>query len=83
MVLELLVDILFGLIDLIVSLIPDIDLSLDLSPLTAVTVYFGYLDNFLDMTAVLSALGLVFLIINAGFIVRIFNFIVRKIPSIS
>lgn len=83
MLLELLVDILFGLIDLVVSLIPDIDISLDLEPLSAVTVYFGYLDNFLDMTAIISALGIVFLIINAGFIVRIFNFIVRKIPTIS
>lgn len=83
MLLELLVDILFGLIDLVVSLIPDIDISLDLGPLSAVTVYFGYLDNFLDMTVIISALGVVFLIINAGFIVRIFNFIVRKIPTIS
>lgn len=83
MLLELLVDILFGLIDLIVSLIPDIDISLDLGPISAVTIYFGYLDNFLNMTAVLLALGLVFIIINAGFIVRIFNFIVRKIPTIS
>jgi len=83
MLLSLLVDILFGLIDLIINLIPDIDISLDLSALSSVTIFFGYLDNFIDMKAVISSLGLVFLIINAGFIVRIFNFIVRKIPTIS
>lgn len=83
MLLETVVDLFFGLIELVIDLLPSFDFKINLAPVQAVSVYFGYADNFVDMKAVSVALGFAFLVINAGFIVRIFNFIIRKIPTIS
>lgn len=77
-------DIFFGLIDMFLSLLPEFDLSIDISgAVGAVSELFGYVNNFVSVNAILTCISLVLVVDNFSFIVKIFNFIIRKIPGIS
>lgn len=77
-------DIFFGLIDMFLSLLPEFDINVDISgAIGAVGQLFGYVDNFVSVNAILTCISLVLVVDNFSFIVKIFNFIIRKIPGIS
>lgn len=77
-------DIFFGLIDMFLSLIPDLNISLDLTGgISAVSELFAYLDNFISVSAVISCISIVLVVDNISFFIKVFNFIIRKIPGIS
>lgn len=82
MIIEVLVNLFFGLFDFLLDLIPDIKFDIGFSPLTSLVEYIGYVGNFLDMRAVSACLAIYFVISHIGFLVRLFNFIIRKIPGI-
>lgn len=84
MILEILVDIFFGLLDLILSLIPNITVpSGFLSGISQLASVFGYIDTFVPISTLVACLTLITIVDNAGFIIKLFNFIIRKIPGLS
>ena len=83
MIIEVLTNLFFGLFDFLLSLLPDIKFDIGFSPLKTLSQYIGYLGNFLDMRAISACLTIYFVITNIGFIIRVFNFIIRKIPGIN
>lgn len=84
MILELLSDIFFGLVTLVLSLIPDITINGDIfGGFSALGSFVGYVSDVLNIPIILSCITFTILIDNASFIVKIFNFIIRKIPGVS
>lgn len=84
MIIEMITDIFFGLVNLVISLIPDISISGDiLGGFTALASFTGYISDVVNIPIILSCISLTILIDNASFIIKIFNFIIRKIPGVS
>lgn len=82
MILEALLRLFFGLGDFLLGLLPDVDLSIDLSSIGSVGSVVGYLDNFIDVNVVLAVLGLGLIVNNWQFISNAFNWLIRKIPGV-
>lgn len=83
MILKLIVDLFFGLVTLVVDLLPSIKISADISgAFGTVANFFGYLDSFVSLSAVSICIGLVILVDNASLLMKILNFIIRKIPGV-
>lgn len=84
MIVELLAKLFFGLVSLLINLIPNIELNTSfMGAFGTVGEFFGYVDNFVSINVILTCVGLIFIVDNISFIVKIFNFIIRKIPTIS
>lgn len=84
MIVEMISDIFFGLVNLVVGLIPDISISGDImGGFSALASFTGYVSDILNIPIILSCISITILIDNASFIVKIFNFIIRKIPGVS
>lgn len=83
MILEGLVRLFLGLVSVVVNLIPDIDFSIDLSIANSLNSVISLFDTFIMLGPVMASFAFTFVIDNIGFVVRIFNFIIRKIPTIS
>lgn len=82
MIIQVIVNLFFGLFDFLLDLIPTIKFDIGFSPLETLSLYIGYVGNLLDMRAVSACLAIYFVISHIGFVVRLFNFIIRKIPGI-
>lgn len=82
MLLELLFKLLFGLIDIIVSLIPSFDFNIDLGILNPIKDLFAFLDNAISVSLILSILGIIIIRDNFTLIKNIFFAIVRKLPFV-
>lgn len=83
MILEALIRLFLGLVTMLVDLIPEINFNLDLSIVSALNSVISVMDSFIMLVPVLSSFAFTFVIDNIGFFVRIFNFIIRKIPGLS
>lgn len=83
MIIEMISSIFFGLVGLVINLIPDISISGDIiGGLSGLASFTGYVSDVLNIPVILSCIGFTLLIDNASFIVKIFNFIIRKIPGV-
>lgn len=77
-------DIFFGLINLLIGLIPDITFAGSLTAgLASVADLFAYVDNFVPISAIVTCVSITLIVDNISFVVKVFNFIIRKIPGIS
>lgn len=84
MILELLADIFFGLVQFVIDLLPDINISIGVvNGFSELVKWFGYIDTFIPLSAIVACISIVIVVDNASFFIKIFNFIVRKIPGIS
>lgn len=84
MILELLADIFFGLVQFVIDLLPDINISIGVvDGFSELVKWFGYIDTFIPLSAIVACISIVIVVDNASFFMKIFNFIVRKIPGIS
>lgn len=84
MILELAVSFVFGMIDILINLIPTLHLSTDfLSAMSDVADLINIFSYFLPINTVLTCLSVIFILQNAGFAISVFNFIIRKIPGIN
>lgn len=84
MILELLADIFFGLVQFVIDLLPDINISIGVvNGFSELVKWFGYIDTFIPLSAIVACISIVIVVDNASFFMKIFNFIVRKIPGIS
>jgi hypothetical protein len=82
LILEALFRLFFGLVDMFLGFLPDTDVHVDLSGLSAVSDFFGYANTFIDLNVVFACVGLALVVLNWSFFARIFNFVIRKIPFI-
>jgi len=82
MLLELLFKLLFGLIDILVSLIPSFDFNIDLGILNPIKDLFAFVDNAISVSLILSILGIIIIRDNFTLIKNIFFAIVRKLPFV-
>ena len=82
MIIELLFTLIFGLVDLILSLIPDIQFDFDLPDTTSFREFLGLAVYFIPIATIISAIGVLIAVQNSQFILKIFNFIYKKIPFI-
>lgn len=84
MIFELLADIFFSLITFVIDLLPNIDIDVSIvDGFGELVKWFGYIDTFIPLSAVVACISIVIVVDNASFFIKIFNFIVRKIPGIS
>lgn len=82
MILELLFELVFGLIDLILGLIPTIDLNFSMPDTTFFREMLGLSDYFFPVGTMISCIGVIIAVQNISFILKIFNYIYKKIPFI-
>lgn len=84
MILEGLIRLFFGLINMVIALIPEMKMPDSFGSMLAdVTYLFSFATYFLPVGTILSCLGLIFLVDNVKFLMSIFNWIISKIPTIS
>ncbi|HAP2762630.1 TPA: hypothetical protein ITR69_000059 [Enterococcus faecalis] len=82
MILELLFNLLFGVIDFILNLIPSFDIQIDLGWISGLSVVFQYINMFVDVGVLGIIISIVVIRDNFVFLKNIFMAIVRKIPFI-
>ena len=82
MIIKLFFDLLIGIVDLFLSLIPTIDFSFEMPDASFFREMLGLADYFFPIGSVVAALGVIITIQNIQFILKIFNFIYKKIPFI-
>lgn len=82
MIIELLFELIFGLVDLILSLIPTIDLNFSMPDTTFFKEMLGLADYFFPVGTMISCIGVIIAVQNISFILKIFNYIYKKIPFI-
>ena len=84
MILELIAKLFFGLVHMIMALIPKIELPEGfMSLFDDVSFLFSFATYFLPVGTILACLSAIFIVDNIKFIVSIFNWIISKIPTIS
>lgn len=84
MLVEALLKLVFGLVDLLVSLIPTIELPDEfLLGMEDVAAFVAQLSYVLPVDTFLLCLSVIFILQNARLFVSVFNFIIRKIPTIN
>lgn len=84
MILELLIRLFFGIVDLVISLIPQVELPAGVTEgISDLSYLFSFATYFIPVGTVLGCITLIFLIDNIKFLVSIFNWIISKIPTIS
>lgn len=84
MILEALLKLIFGLVDLLVAAIPTIELPQEFFlGMEDVTAFVAELSYVLPVNTFLMCLSVIFILQNARLLVSIFNFIIRKIPTVN
>lgn len=82
MIIELLFELIIGLINLLISIIPDISLTIDLPNTSWFSEMLGLADYFFPVTTLIMAIGVIIAVQNAQFFIKIFTFIIKRIPFI-
>lgn len=84
MILELLIRLFFGIVNMILALIPSVTLPTGFEGMFADVAYlFSFGTYFLPVGTIVTCLTLIFLVDNIKFIMSIINWIIAKIPTIS
>lgn len=82
MIIEGIFKLLLGLIKLLLGLIPQISFDIDFPDMTFFKDSLGMADYFFPIGTLISAIGIVILVQNSKFILKIFTFILKRIPFI-
>lgn len=84
MIVTLILSLIIMILNLVVSLIPNIDFSIDLvsyiEPLANLT---GYIDTFISIDVITFCISLILIVDNYSLIFRVVNWLWNKIPFIS
>lgn len=84
MILNSIIQALLMVVNLVVSLIPEINFDFDISGyVSSVADIFGFIDTFVSVQAILLCIAATLLVDNFSFVVKIFSFIWAKIPFIN
>ena len=82
MIVEGFFKIIFGLVDLLLSLIPDFSFDFELPDVSSFQEMLGLANYFFPIESCVAAIGVLIVVQNAQFILKIFNYIIKKIPLI-
>lgn len=82
MIIKLLFDLIIGIVDLFLSLIPTIEFNFEMPDTSFFSEMLGLADYFFPVGSVVAALGVLIAVQNVQFILKVFNFIYKKIPFI-
>lgn len=84
MILELLMRFIFGLVSLLLALIPKIELPQSFLGFFDDALYLlSFATYFLPVPTILACISVIFIVDNAKLFISIFNWIISKIPTIS
>ena len=84
MIVSALLGIILMLLNLVVSLIPNFEVSYDIvSYITPLANFFGYIDSFVSVNVILMCITLVILVDNYALVFRVINWLWQKIPFIN
>lgn len=84
MLVEALLRLVFGLVDLLIAAIPTIELPQEFFlGMEDVAAFVAQLSYVLPVNTFLMCLSVIFILQNARLFVSIFNFIIRKIPTVN
>lgn len=84
MILELLINLFFGIVKLLLSLIPKIELPQGFIGFFGDASYLiSFASYFLPISTILACIGVIFIVDNIKLLMSIFNWIISKIPTIS
>lgn len=84
MIFEMLIKLIFGVVNVLLALIPKIEAPQGLIGLAGdASTLIGYAAYFLPLPTIVICLTTIFVIDNIKLIVSIFNWIISKIPTIS
>jgi len=82
MIIKLLFDLIIGVVNLVLSLIPTIEFNFEMPDVSYFRQILGLADYFFPVGTVVTALGVLIAFQNIKFILKVFNFIYKKIPFI-
>lgn len=82
MIIELLFKLIIGAVDILISIIPTIEFDFNLPDTTAFREMLGLAVYFFPVGTLIIALGVLIAVQNVQFILKIFNFVYKKIPFI-
>lgn len=84
MILEMLLRLVFGVVETLINLIPTITIPQPfLDAFGDVAELISYMAYFLPLKTVGICLTVIFVLQNAKFFISVFNFVIRKIPGIN
>ncbi|MEK5234096.1 hypothetical protein MHB42_20620 [Lysinibacillus sp. FSL K6-0232] len=84
MILELVIRLFFGIVTLLLSLIPKIELPQNfLSFMGDASYLISFASYFLPIPTILACIAVIFVVDNIKLLMSIFNWIISKIPTIS
>lgn len=82
MIIELLFKLVFGIVDLFLSVIPEIVIDFEMPDTSFFRQMLGLADYFFPISTLAAALGVLIMVQNAKFFLKIFNLIRKMIPFI-
>lgn len=82
MIIKLLFDLIIGVVDLVLSIIPDLEFTFEMPDTSYFSEMLGLADYFFPIGSVVAALGVLIAFQNMQFILKVFNFVYKKIPFI-
>lgn len=84
MIVAALLGIILMLLNLVVSLIPNLEFDLNIvSYITPLANFFGYVDSFVSVNVIVMCISLVIVVDNYALIFRVINWLWQKIPFIN
>lgn len=82
MIIELLTGLIFGLVDLLFSVVPSVEINFSMPDTTFFREMLGLADYFFPVGTMIACIAVIISVQNINFILKIFNFIYKKIPFI-
>ncbi len=82
MIIKLLFDLIIGVVDLVLSIIPNLEFTFEMPDTSYFSEMLGLADYFFPIGSVVAALGVLIAFQNMQFILKVFNFVYKKIPFI-
>lgn len=82
MIIELLTGLIFGLVDLFLSVVPSVEINFSMPDTTFFREMLGLADYFFPVGTMIACIAVIISVQNINFILKIFNFIYKKIPFI-
>lgn len=84
MIVAALLGIILMLLNLVVSLIPNIEFDLNIvGYITPLANFFGYIDSFVSVNVIVMCISLIIVVDNYALIFRVINWLWQKIPFIN
>lgn len=84
MIITMLLNLIIMVLNLIISLIPDITFDFNIGGYIApLANFFGYVDSFVSLNVIVFCISLILLVDNYTLIFRLINWLWEKIPFIN